>query len=514
MNVAQLLEGSAARHGAVDAWRFGEQRATYADLLGRVQRVSAGLHRSGLRPGDRVILLLPNCPELVEVLFACMWGGLVAVPLNWHLHPDEVAYIQNHCSAKAILCDQPTHAAAQRLLVVDQAPAVIDRSGEVGTAYADVAAPGERLALHEADPADPAWLFYTSGTTGRPKGATLSHRNLLTMTMAYLADVDPVGNGAVFAHAAPLTHGSGLYLMPSIARAATNVIATAPRFDGAEYLALIERHAATHAAFLAPTMLNRVVAAVESAAVDVSSLRSVVVGGAPLYVQDLARASAALGPIVTQIYGQGESPMTITVMRPDEAPTAARSGSCGRPFVGVRVATVDSAGRPTRPGEPGEVVVSGDVVMRGYWNDSAATGASIKDGRLWTGDVGYFDDEGYLYLTDRIKDVIITGGSNVYPREVEETLLHHPAVEAVTVVGAPDPEWGESVCAFVVPCAGADPTEPELREHCRAHIAAFKVPRRVVFVSALPTNAAGKVLKREVIARYFGDPAVSEAVST
>jgi acyl-CoA synthetase (AMP-forming)/AMP-acid ligase II len=501
VNIAGLLSDGIARAGDRLALVQGSRALSYRALGDRVARLAAGLAGLGLRRGDRVVLLMPNRPELVESLWAAFHGGFVAVPVNWHLHPDEVDYIVRHCGAAAVVVSDETAAVTRTLpdtvLVVrvargngpDGAPA------STGLDYESVLAPGPSPAAATA-PGDPAWLFYTSGTTGRPKGATLTHRNLVAMTGAYLRDLDPVADGSIYLHAAPLTHGSGLYLLPSTARGATQVIAPGTSFLAGEFVRLIEQHQVTHAAFLAPTMLRRMVDEARGRALP--SLRSVVVGGAPLYQEDLRAAVEVLGPIVVQMYGQGEAPMTITVMPASEA--LDHPGSCGRAFHGVEIRIADAGGEPVPDGTDGEVLVRGDVVMRGYWDNPEATAATVAGGWLHTGDIGHLD-AGYLHLTDRAKDVIITGGSNVYPREVEEVLLTHPAVREAAVIGVPDPEWGESVRAFVVAAADAAAGAPdagELIQYCRTRLASFKKPREVIFVTELPKNATGKILKRQL----------------
>ncbi|WIX98297.1 long-chain fatty acid--CoA ligase [Amycolatopsis mongoliensis] len=490
MNIGTFLERGAKRNSGAPAIVFGDRVLGYPSLIDRVGRLAAGLRELGLARGDRVLLLMPNCPELVECLWACFRGGFVAVPVNWHLHPDEVGYIVDDSVASAVVLSEATAHVAGTLgggVRVIQVGAVgaTAKVCEYESVFADHPAP---VADTQAD--DAAWLFYTSGTTGKPKGAVLTHRNLTAMSRAYQHDLDAVPDGSVHLHAAPLTHGSGLYLVPTTDRGATHVIAPGTSFSPSGYLDLIERHHVTHATFLAPTMLNRLVA--QAAARDLTSLRSIVVGGAPLYQEDLHRATAAFGPIITQMYGQGEAPMTITVMPADEA--LSRPGSCGRPFSTVDVRIRDVDGRPVAPGADGEVQVKGDVVMREYWHNPDATRRTLEDGWLRTGDIGHFED-GYLYLTDRAKDVIITGGSNVYPREVEEVLLRHPAVREAAVIGVPDPDWGESVRAFVV---ASGVTASELIEYCATRIASFKKPRSVYFVDELPKNATGKILKREL----------------
>jgi acyl-CoA synthetase (AMP-forming)/AMP-acid ligase II len=485
VNIARLLDDGMARAGDRLALVQGARALTYRELGDRVARLAAGFAGLGLRRGDRIVLLMPNRPELVESLWAAFHGGFVAVPVNWHLHPDEVDYIVRHCRAAAVVVSDETAAATRTL------PDAV-RVVRVARDYEDVLAPEPSPAV-DTTADDPAWLFYTSGTTGRPKGATLTHRNLAAMSDAYLLDLDPVADGSSYLHAAPLTHGSGLYLLPSTARGATQVIAPGTSFSARDFVALVEEHQITHAAFLAPTMLRRVVDEARGRTLPSPSLRSVVVGGAPLYQEDLRAAVGVLGPIVVQMYGQGEAPMTITVMPAAEA--LGHPGSCGRAFHGVQISIADPDGEPVPDGADGEVLVRGDVVMRGYWDNPDATAATMAQGWLHTGDIGHLD-AGYLHLTDRAKDVIITGGSNVYPREVEEVLLTHPAVREAAVVGVPDPEWGESVRAFVV--AAGDPTPGELIQYCRDRLASFKKPREVILVTELPKNAAGKILKREL----------------
>ncbi len=491
MNIASLLADGIARAGDRLALVQGDRALTYRALGDRVARLAAGLAGLGLRRGDRIVLLMPNRPELAEALWAAFHGGFVAVPVNWHLHPDEVGYIVGHCGAAAVVISDETAAAARALPATVRVLRVGRADGPgTGAGYEDVLASEPSAMAGTADD-DPAWLFYTSGTTGRPKGATLTHRNLAAMTEAYLRDLDPVADGSVYLHAAPLTHGSGLYLLPSTARGATQLLAPGTSFSAGDFVRLIAEHQVTHAAFLAPTMLRRVVDEARGRALP--SLRSVVVGGAPLYQEDLRAAVGVLGPIVTQMYGQGEAPMTIAVMPAAEA--LDHPGSCGRAFRGVEVRIAGAGGAPAPDGADGEVLVRGDVVMRGYWDNPGATAATLAGGWLHTGDIGHLD-AGYLYLTDRAKDVIITGGSNVYPREVEEVLLTHPAVREAAVVGVPDAEWGESVRAFVV--ADGDPDPGELIRYCRGRLASFKKPREVILVTELPKNAAGKILKREL----------------
>jgi acyl-CoA synthetase (AMP-forming)/AMP-acid ligase II len=348
-----------------------------------------------------------------------------------------------------------------------------------------------------------AWLFYTSGTTGRSKGAMLSHRNLMAATVSHLADVESVDEHASLLHAAPMSHGSGLYILPYLARGARQVVSTSGAFDPAEFLALCAGHPGC-SAFLAPTMVQRLRLAREAGGCEPRHLRTIVYGGGPMYVEELRKSRAAFGDVFVQIYGQGESPMTITwLRRPDHAsddPAVLGSVGCARTGLAVRVVGDDGEDLPC--GETGEILCRGDTVMLGYWNNPAASAQALAGGWLRTGDMGSLDERGYLTLRDRSKDVIISGGSNVYPREVEEALLQHPEVSEACVVGQRDDEWGEVVVAFIVGRPGLTPAT--LDAHCLEHIARFKRPKHYRFVEALPKNSYGKVLKRELRALLPG----------
>jgi len=372
-----------------------------------------------------------------------------------------------------------------------------------------VVAPGEQwerliastpLALVDRKPDDPAWLFYTSGTTGRPKGVEITHANLGAMSQCFLSDVEGIAPGDAILHAAPLSHGSGLYAVPHVARAAVNVVPASGGFDAAEIVDLVGAWDRS-LFFAAPTMVKRLVNDPALGAARLERLKAIVYGGGPMYVEDAKAAFAALGPRLAQIYGQGESPMTITAMGRELVADAiargddARLGSVGVAQSGIEV-VVDGP-----PGAPGEVLVRGPTVMRGYWRNSEATARTLAGGWLHTGDLGVLDVDGFLTLKDRSKDLIISGGSNIYPREVEEALLRHPDVLEVAVIGRRHAEWGEEVVACVVPrvalpdAVARSRFEASLDALCLAEIARFKRPRAYALVSELPKNSAGKVLK-------------------
>lgn len=503
MNLALWVERHGRRRPDAPALADGERvHATWRQFAARAASAGRGFgDELGLSPGDRVAIVSRNRPEYLEALFAIWHAGLVAVPVNARLHRDEISYILDDSGASAVVTD------------ADHAADVEASVGDRGATCPVVVAPGERWGrLVESDPMpiverrseDPAWLFYTSGTTGRPKGATLTNRNLLMMTLSYYADIDPVAPGDSILHAAPLSHGSGLYGLPHVARGATSVLPHSGGVAGDEIAALLQCWPGM-SFFAAPTMVRRLADDPAVTGADLSNLKTIIYGGAPMYLADLEVALAAFGPRLAQIYGQGETPMTITALSKDDHADRShpqwsdRMHSVGLPRTDVEVRVVDDDGQQVPVGATGEVVVRGEVVMAGYWNQRAATEEALRGGWLHTGDVGSFDDEGYLTLHDRSKDLIISGGMNIYPREVEEVLLRHPDVHAVAVIGRPDPEWGETVLAFVVPVGGRPAPDAEALDRvCLESIARYKRPKEYRFVTSLPTSNYGKVLKRDL----------------
>jgi long-chain acyl-CoA synthetase len=502
MNVANLLVRAGRSSAERPALAVGRETcASYGTLARRVASLAGGLRgRLGLAPGDRVAVAMRNTVEYVEVLFASWHAGLAAVPMNHKLHPRELEYVLRHSGARACLVtDDLASAVAPLQAGIPELRAVISTGSDDYRRLSEA----EPIPVADGAPDDVAWLFYTSGTTGRPKGAMLTHRNLLAMTTSYFADVDAIAPGDCILHAAPMSHGSGLYILPHVAAAAKQVVPASGHFEPAEILDLVEAHPGM-TFFAAPTMVIRLLDSPRLRTARLDNLKTIVYGGGPMYVEDCRRALDRLGNRLVQIYGQGESPMTITALsRQHHAERAHprypdRLASVGTPHTVVEVRTADAGDRPLPPGETGEILVRGDTVMKGYWNDPRATAETLRGGWLHTGDVGVFDEDGFLTLKDRSKDVIISGGSNVYPREVEEVLLRHDRVHEVSVVGHRHPEWGEEIVAFVVTRPGATVPEGELDALCLEHIARFKRPKRYLFIEALPRNSTGKVLKTEL----------------
>ncbi|MEM7022517.1 MAG: AMP-binding protein [Pseudomonadota bacterium] len=504
MNIANLFVRAAQRHGDGPAVAIGpEVLLTHSALARRAAAMAGALRdRIGLEPGDRVALVMSNLPDYVELLFAGWYAGLTVVPANAQLHRNELGHILAHSGTKVCFATRDLTSTVAPLL---DDIASLERIIEVGSRDHHGLREGEPITLTEVAADDVAWLFYTSGTTGRPKGAMLTHRNLMAMTLAYLADVDGIAAGDAILHAAPMSHGSGLYILPHAARAACQLLPPGGGFDPAEVLALLQTERGGGVTlFAAPTMVKRLAEHPDASRSEHPGLKTIVYGGGPMYGADLERAHEVFGYRLAQIYGQGESPMCITAL--DKAMHAdtshpryrQRLASVGTAQAVVEVVVADADDRPLPSGEIGEVLVRGDSVMRGYWRDLEATRAALRGGWLHTGDVGALDDDGFLTLHDRSKDLIISGGSNIYPREVEEILLQHHAVAEVAVVGRPDSQWGESVVAFVVAAPGQACDPAALNTHCLDRMARFKRPKAYRLVEALPKNNYGKVLKTEL----------------
>jgi long-chain acyl-CoA synthetase len=444
---------------------------------------------------------MANRVEYLELLYGIWAAGAVALPINFKLHPKEAAWIVENAEAKVAFTDED----GSGLLDQVRVRSVLVDSPEF-----------QALRRHDPLPEpcprgrdDLAWLFYTSGTTGKPKGVMLSNGNLHAAALSYFVDVDEVRREDVALYAGPLSHGAGLYNLMHVLRGARHAVPESQGFDAAEILDIAPKLGSVHM-FAAPTMVRRLVDQAKARGGDGNGLRTMVYGGGPMYLADIEDAVATMGDRFVQIYGQGESPMTITALPRELVSDRTHSrwrerlASVGRAHSVVEVRVADPDGRVLPPGETGEVLARGAPVMLGYWRNAEATAKTLRDGWLWTGDLGILDEEGFLTLKDRSKDLIISGGANIYPREVEEVLLMHPSVQEVSVVGRPDPEWGEVVVAFVVAKPGTAVDPAVLDRHCVEHIARFKRPKSYFSLEALPKNNYGKVLKtelRELLAR-------------
>ncbi len=501
MNLATALKNAGQAFPKNPAVALGAATVqSYEELSRRAGGLAKGLKTYfGLAPRDRVAIASKNRPEYVEAMYGIWWGGLTAVPANAKLHGAELSYILEDAEARVCLAG-PELAEA----IVKHRPDSLEHLIVFGTPEYEELFVDHTSDVTETVAGDLAWLFYTSGTTGRPKGAMLTHANMDAMAKAYQLHIDPTGPTDAIIHAAPMSHGSGIYMIPHVNRGACNVVPESAGFDPAEIFELADVWPGT-SLFAAPTMIKRMTEC--AADPPIEGFRTITYGGGPMYVEDARAALERFGPCLTQIYGQGESPMTITVCArdiladKDHPGWRERLASVGvtNPAVEIRVA--DANDEMLGIGETGEILVRGDTVMKGYWQNAQATQEALRNGWLHTGDMGVMDEDGFLTLVGRAKDVIISGGSNIYPREVEEVLLLHSGVQEVSVIGRAEPEWGEIIVAYVV----GDAPEAELDALCLNSIARFKRPKIYHRLHALPKNNYGKVLKttlREIDAKF------------
>lgn len=468
---------------------------TYRSFYERVRDLAACMRfELSLSVGDRVAVVMPNHPEYLVVRYAAWYAGLSVVPINAKLHVREINYMLQHSGSKVCFVSSRLQ---NEIFKNSNLVEVIDVDS---ASYHDMTNCDTQIEMVEVERDALAWLFYTSGTTGKPKGVMITHENMFVGAMSYLVDVDDISSEDSIVHAAPLSHGSGFYDLPHVMRCANQVIPASGQFNPSEVLGLIQDWTGV-TMFLAPTMVKRIVQSQEITQSSLQGLKTVVYGGGPMYVQDIKRALDVLGPRFVQIYGQGESPMTITVLPKKVINDVThqryeqRLASVGMAQNSVSVAICNNEGSLAPNGTIGEVLVKGSVVASGYWQDEVATKTTWKNGWLHTGDIGFFDDDGFLTLIDRSKDLIISGGSNIYPREIEEVLMTHPSVHEAACVGQFSDEWGESVVAFVVLDSESSTDARDLDAFCLDRIARFKRPKYYRFVDSLPKNNYGKVLK-------------------
>ena len=489
MNLATWLERTALKHPNRKALFLGSECiGTYKDFWLAVCALRFHLEKEGVKLGDRVAVYMNNCPEFLVAFYAVWSMGAVIVPINSKLHMREVGWILENSQCSYVLSDSIL-ASQIDLPDVTVFNPIWDRLSEkaqsspVSCSFNDL-----------------AWLFYTSGTTGKPKGVMITHGMIKTMALSYFADVDQIYPSDTTLYAAPMSHGAGLYSIMHVLAGARHAIPISGGFDEEEIFNLAEKLKNVHM-FAAPTMVKRLTSFAKKNNKDGSGIRTVVYAGGPMYVSDIIEAVDKFGPLFVQVYGQGECPMGITVLPRSEVADRKskkwkeRLQSVGYAQSAVEVKIGNKTGGENKTGEIGEIMVRGDLVMPGYWSNKDATSKTIIDGWLMTGDMGAMDADGYVTMHDRSKDMIISGGSNIYPREVEEVLLIHPSVSEVSVVGRESIEWGEEVVAFIVMEKGYKCVTEILDQHCLKHIARFKRPKDYVQVSELPKNNYGKVLK-------------------
>ncbi|MCG3088158.1 class I adenylate-forming enzyme family protein [Sporosarcina cyprini] len=456
---------------------------TYKELLERAHALAAYFHHKGLKKGDRIGILMPNRLEHIELDVAVALGGFIKVPLNYRLHPKEHQYMLSDADVGQLIGDQELIDAigteVETLLVGASYEEVIQ--SYVGAGFAEQVEEDDLFAI-----------MYTSGTTGNPKGVMLSHRNMIAgaVSLALVCETDYTD---IIGHVAPLTHGSNFLSHVAWLYGLTQVVFD--KFEPEEFVNDLAREKVS-IIFLVPTMVNLMIQHPNFDPSKLSTLKSINMAGSPIAASKLEQALKLTGPIFAETYGQVEAPMCITMMPKRELGN--RLESCGRTGLFVDVKIVDDEGKELPDGEVGEIICKGSLVMKGYWNNEKATAETLQDGWLHTGDLGWKNPEGYVHIVDRKKDVIISGGVNIYPREVEEVLNMHPGVKETCVIGVPDEKWGENVIAYVVPNGTQQVTDEQLLALCIENMASFKKPKEIHIVEELPKSSYGKILKREL----------------
>lgn len=502
MNLATFVTQAARRLGDRPALVMGERRWSWAELDARVDALAAALQDRGLARGDRVMCQSQNCMEMFQAMFAVWRAGGVWVPANFRQTADEVVYLTQSAGARFMLCNAafPGHAAACAEAVPGLSLIALGEAdfGPSVEALTD-AAMGRRVPPVAVDRDDPCWFFFTSGTTGRPKASVLTHGQMAFVVTNHLADLMPGLTPDASLVVAPLSHGAGVHQLTQVARGVPTVLMPSERFDAPTVWRLVEEWRVS-TIFTVPTILKLMVEDPSVQAHDHSSLRYVIYAGAPMYREDQRRALATLGTVLVQYFGLGEVTGNITVLPPwlHSAADETRTGTCGYPRTGIEVQIQDDEGREVAPGETGEICCIGPAVFAGYFQNPQANAKSFRDGWFRTGDLGHMDAQGFVYITGRASDMFISGGSNIYPREIEEKILTHPAVTEVAVLGMPDPLWGEVGWAVCVLRDGMSVTAEELAAHLDGMLSRYKRPQRFLFWDALPKSAYGKITKKMV----------------
>jgi len=491
MNLASIVTTGAERRPEAPAVRLGEAELSYGRLDEAGARLATLLGEKGLEPGDRIGVMLPNVPQFPVAYYGVLRAGGIVVPMNVLLKRREIAFYLEDSGAELLLF---WHGFAEEA-----------RAGaaEAGAEPIEVepAAFAAALAEHEPGPGlaetaeeDTAVILYTSGTTGKPKGAELTHANLWRNADVSRRTTCEIGPGDVVLGALPLFHSFGQTVAMNASLSAGACLTLVPKFDPGEALATMQRDGVTHF-YGVPTMYGALLHHPERERFDSSALRTCITGGASMPVEVLRGFEQAFGAVVLEGYGLSETSPVASSNHPDRE---RKAGSIGTPIEGVEMRLVDDEGEPVAQGEVGEIVIRGHNIMKGYWQRPEATAEAMRGGWFHSGDMARTDEEGYFYIVDRKKDLIIRGGYNVYPREVEEVLFEHPKIREAAVVGVPHDEWGEEVGAAVVPMEGEELTAEEVSAYVKDRIAAYKYPRLVWFLDDLPKGPTGKILKREI----------------
>jgi acyl-CoA synthetase (AMP-forming)/AMP-acid ligase II len=504
MNLTHFLRQSAKRYPNEIALVWGERTWTWSQMGARVEAMAAALAARGVGKGDRVLVQARNSNQFLESMFVCFRLGAVWVPTNFRLTAEEVAYLAGASGATAMICGGEFPAHARTAMEQGIKFVVAIGTSNFGDNYDALVAAyeGRFVPVAEVDRDDSCWFFFTSGTTGRPKAAVLTHGQMGFVVTNHLCDLMPgTTHRDVSLAVAPLSHGAGIHALAQVARGAKTVLPSGDRFDPEEAWQLVEQWRVTNM-FTVPTILKMLAEHPAAEKYDHSSLRYVIYAGAPMYREDQKRALAKLGKVLVQYFGLGEVTGNITVLPtdlhdPDDGPET-KIGTCGFERTGMQVSIQDENGRELPPGETGEICVCGLAVFAGYYDNPEANAKAFRNGWFRTGDLGHLDEQGFLYITGRASDMYISGGSNVYPREIEEKMLTHPAIAEAAIVGVADKLWGEVGIAVCVLRPDAELNEPELLAWLAPKVARYKLPKRVFFWNELPRSGYGKITKKMI----------------
>lgn len=505
MNLATFLSQMARRHAGEPALVWRDRFWSWAEMEARVNAMAHALiHEFGVQKGDRILVQSANCNQMFESMFATLRVGAVWVPTNFRQTPDEVAYLAQSSGASLMICQAAFtgHAEAARAASSALKQVIAIGDGELGEDYDAIVARhlGQTIKAAAVDRDDPCWYFYTSGTTGRPKAAVLTHGQMAFVINNHHGDLFPgtTQNDRSIV-VAPLSHGAGVHQLCQVAHGVTTILLPTEKFDIDGLWRLVEEWKVTNL-FTVPTIVKMLVEDPAVDRYDHSSLRYVIYAGAPMYREDQKRALNKLGKVLVQYFGLGEVTGAITVLppalhSPEDGPHA-RIGTCGFERTGMQVEIQDDAGNEVVLGETGEICAMGPAVFAGYYQNPEANAKSFRNGWFRTGDLGHMDDQGFVYITGRASDMYISGGSNVYPREVEEKLLQHPSISEVAILGVPDPVWGEVGVAVCIARPGEPLEARELAAWLDGKVARYKLPKRYVFWDVMPKSAYGKIAKK------------------
>ena len=507
MNLSHFLLQQARRQGHETALVQGEKSWSWGELNARVDAMALALKKLGVKKGDKVLVQSKNCNQLFESMFVCFRLGAVWVPANFRQTPDEIVKMGQTSQASVFICNQDF--AEHSEMLARQFPHVKQiiigdlESGESYERLVDANLGGECKAV-DVEYDDPCWFFFTSGTTGAPKAAVLTHGQMAFVITNHLCDLMPAMTAQNDASlvVAPLSHGAGIHQLAQVARGVKSILLAGEKFDPVEAWKLVEKWRVSNM-FTVPSIVNLLV---ENKAVDRfdhSSLKYVIYAGAPMYRKHQKLAIEKLGKVLVQYFGLGEVTGNITVMPSfdhDVMDERQKVGSCGFERTGMQVSIQNERGEELEIGQTGEICVCGPAVFCGYYNNPKANEKAFRNGWFLTGDLGHLDENGYLFITGRASDMYISGGSNIYPREIEEKLLIHPALKEVAVLGVPDERWGEVGVAICVLRDGEKLSEEELFEWMDGKIARYKLPKQIFFWDELPKSAYGKVTRKNILA--------------